>query len=508
MNRPPSLATNGVMFYSNAVELVMTSDAFRHLANLRNSIMVSPPSVPPPSQSQQLQAVSLERFCSAPTAVELKAAFHSLLADLRWESAPEIPWRDDEGAVRRTMQTIAADGVAPIWRSHRAADPYAGVGADWAHGSFVAFPPSDVVCGLGYEGAIFPPGVSFVTKFADRVGQDRPVAGDYGLEWIAHNEGSTHQRQQALDTASPVSRLRTKLGDPATTVHDGVNLMYETPVSRDTAAIEERMIARRSRNGGFEVFRIPDSPEWSRVLSKIAELDSTLVSKPRSVAYMPPSAKAGKKCLPVAEIFAKMEAAEKGRPLSATYGHRPDMLETARHENDKLARESKIDSILERADGTLLRDALDPLEGNDLLDVWSAAIDRLSARGAQNLLDVPDNWRYGYSPEIATHISDALQDKAIGFSPIHSVYRLRDAVRAHQPALAPRAELAPAPAHAATAATAAERPELSAGSVQAVGRLRSRLSAIYVAPARPDDASLLLEGIDHTPAEEPYRPAM
>lgn len=431
------------------------------------------------------QASAVKNVCDSETDHDLKHAFHVLMATLSWERRDDIPWRDDNQSVVTAIRRIADGGLASIWRTHKAVDPFSGAGQDWAHGSFVAFPPNDGAHGLGYGAGIFPAGCSFITKFSDRIGDDRPVAGDFGLEWIAHDDGNPRLRQQAIEEASSIGNLRQKLCDPATSTHEAVGLVYETPVSRDTAAIEERLIVRKSTDGNFEVCRVPDSAEWNQILSRLEQFDKAQVSRPRNFGNMPPAAAAGKKCAPIANILAKMEAAGKGSPLTAVYGQRPDLLLDASRVGKELAIEAKVDRLLDLASGAeqIAQPTNCAVEPHEMMNVWEQVIDRISKGNANNLLDLQAEWKFSYPPVLAAHIVEALQDKVIGVSAITSMDGLRSAVKSH---IADAQAAAQRPVSRAASQTGQAAIANAAGA-QLIGRLRSRLDAVYVDLMRPPE---------------------
>lgn len=443
-------------------------------------------------------APAIRQVLVAQSDIDLKDAFASVLSELGWEKNREIPWRDDDSAVKKTMHELSAQGTASIWRTHKAADPFSGVGEDWAHGSFVAFPPNDGAHGLGFGSGIFPPGYSFVTRFSDQIGEDRPVAGDFGLEWIAHSHGTPRLRQLAMDGANSIAALRQKLGDPATSVHEAIGLVYETPVSRDTATVEERLIVRRAADGGFDVFRIPDSEEWNLLLSRMGEFDKVQVSQPRNFGNMPPAAAAGEKCPPVVRILAKMEAVGKGCPLTAAYGTSPELIAIARDENRQLTRDMKVERLLDLTDGSTRHSdpAVVSVDKHEILNVWNAVIERISKKNAANMLDMQDEWKSAYPAEIAGPIIDALQDKVIGVSAVPSLYALRSAVKELMGA--PQAPAAPAPARLEASSQMRDQasgsaPTISLAGAQSIGRLRSRLGTVYNEMMRGPDPAVEAE---------------
>lgn len=429
------------------------------------------------------QVLAVENVCAAVTDADLKHAFQVLMSTLPWERRGDIPWRDDTRSAMTAIREIADGGSPPIWRTHKAVDPFSGAGQDWSHGSFVAFPPNDGAHGLGFGAGVFPSGCSFVTKFSDRIGGERPVAGDFGLEWIAHDAGNPQMRQRAISEATSLSNLRQRLGNPATSVHEAVGLVYETPVSRDTAAVEERLIVRKGADGFFEVFPIPDSAEWRQILSRLERFDNAQVSQPRNFGNMPPAAAAGQKCLPVASILAKMEAAGKGSPLTAVYGQRPDLLSAASRVDKKLTLDVQVDRLLDLAGGAeqVADRACRFVEPHEMMDVWGEVIDRISKSNASNLLDLQAEWKFSYPPELAVHIIEALQDKVIGVSANASMDGLRSAVKSHlqetQDAVSRQVKDG--------ASTKAQVAIASAAGAQVIGRLRSRLDAVYVDAMRP-----------------------
>ena len=424
------------------------------------------------------QTSAVESVCAAVTDADLKHAFELLMSTLPWERRDDIPWRDDERSAMTAIRQIADGGSAPIWRTHKAADPFSGAGQDWSHGSFVAFPPNDGAHGLGFGAGVFPSGCSFVTRFSDRIGGDRPVAGDFGLEWIAHDAGNPQMRQRAIAEATSLSNLRKKLGHPATSVHEAVGLVYETPVSRDTAAVEERLIVRKGADGFFEVFPIPDSPEWSQILSRLEQFDDAQVSQPRNFGNMPPAAAAGQKCLPVASILAKMEASGKGYPLTAVYGQRPDLLSDASRVGKKLSLDVQVDRLLDLAGGAeqIADRACGFVNPHEIMDVWGEVIDRISKGNANSLLDLQGEWKFSYPPEIAVHIVEALQDKVIGVSASASIDGLRSAVKSHLRETQDSVSLSVKNGVSSTGQVAIA----TAAGAHGIGRLRSRLDAVYV----------------------------
>lgn len=423
-------------------------------------------------------ALAVRNVCAAVTTAELKQAFQVLMSTLPWERREDIPWRDDTRSATTAIRQIADGGSPAIWRTHKAVDPFSGAGQDWAHGSFVAFPPNDGAHGLGYGEGVFPSGCSFVTRFSDRIGDDRPVAGDFGLEWIAHDTGNPQMRQRAIGGSTSVSQLRQKLADPATSTHEAIGLVYETPVSKDTAAIEERLIVRKGADGNFEVFPVPDSAEWNQMLSRLQQFDNAQLSQPRNFGNMPPAAAAGKKCLPVASILAKMEAAGKGSPLTAVYGKRPDLLLEASRVDKKLTVDVKVDRLLDLAAGAeqIADRTSDSVEPHEMMDVWETVIDRISKGNANNLLDLQAEWKFSYPPELTVHIIEALQDKVIGVSANASMDGLRSAVKSH----AREAQAAASRSFDAGADNSGQAASARAAGAQLIGRLRSRLDAVYI----------------------------
>lgn len=143
-----------------------------------------------------------------------------------------------------------------------------------------------------------------------------------------------------------------------------------------------------------------------------------------------------------------------------------------------LSLEAKVDRLLDlaRASDRIADRATASVEPREMMDVWTQVIDRIPPGDANNLLNLQAEWKVSYPPEIAGHIVEALQDKVIGVSAIPSMDGLRSAVKSH---MADAQVAAPRPVSTAASDTG-QAAIASAAGARLIGRLRSRIDAVYV----------------------------
>ena len=373
----------------------------------------------------------MQRLNQVQSAVEVQELFTDLCTNLPWESSEHIPWRSEKTAADNMFAQLVAGEDPPLWRTHRAADPFSGVGEDWSHGSLLAFPLSNGESGLGFGNGALPANVSFVTQFKNLMGEQRPVGGDFSLEWIADNEGNPQFRQAALAEVQPLGDVVAQLRASKLSSVDAINAVYETPLSKSTADVERRYLARPHGTDGYQVFEIPNTLEWNNLIAKIDSFDREMIAKPRSLADMPPAARKGEKCAPIEDIFARVEAAGKGRPLSTL--NPPEVEEkllAASERNRDVILGAKAAYLLRIADGDMAIINPDKLKVDlrDQADVLTRVVETISRKRAEVLLDRQSEWRFAYSPEVARAMNNALQDRMLGFNLTPAINTLRETV--------------------------------------------------------------------------------
>lgn len=353
-----------------------------------------------------------------------------ILQTLPWQQA-EIPWRDDSSATQLMIEKLDAGNDVPLWRTHGAADPFAGVGADWSHGSLLAFPPTTGEHGLGYGQGTLPSGISFLTKFSNSMGNTRPFGSDFSMEWLAHDDGSANQRVNALNNVKCLQEIISEIQSGKLSINETIDAVYETPLTSQTATVEQRFIARHTPTGGYQVFPIPQDEQWEKILNKITELDSHSRASPRNFGLMPPAARRGEKCAAVETIFAKVEALNKGTPLSWLSPEDSDHKIKKAAESIRGARlEAASDYMMDIAAGAMIeiRPERITVPLHDIPDLWDKVFDSTNEKSASALLDSISDWGYVYPADIRMAISEALQDKVIGSNLTHSATQLKETV--------------------------------------------------------------------------------
>lgn len=333
------------------------------------------------------QSSLMENALRASTREDFVEAFSKIAEGMDWRSEPsDIPWRDADNAQEKMAEAIKSGEAVPLWRAHRSWNPYEGLGGDWSHGSPYAFAASEGEAGMGFGQGSLPAGVSFLTKFEDKLGDDRPMLSDFGLEWLAHEEGSVAHRSQAAELAQSLGEIRGKARSGA---EISVNELYETPLSPASASIEATFLARVGPRGARQMSDMPDTAEWRELAQKALSFEVGATPAPRNFGMMPPAAARGEKCANEQEILAKVQALGKGAPLSKMgleAAEEEAALSTARQSLGNLRVEAAGAAFIALAENGGVARPIARLSAAEAKEAWKLVQEALSPREQELLL--------------------------------------------------------------------------------------------------------------------------